>query len=497
MMLMSMFTPSPILVCILENHDFVNEVQTVTQLFFPGAKYEFVNSPIVEYPNGYVIKTSIVCNTASACVQKDNCIVAKHSLSLEELPLYLSPRRTLMLSLYHALQAAVGAHTPWGALTGIRPSKMVREWLDAGFSHDKVIATLIDPFCCTLEKAQLALTVACAERDLTSRIYNMPLSFPVNCGVSEKPVGIYVSIPFCPTRCVYCSFNVNHNFASPDIHAQYVTAVIQECTTQAKRLKEVGGTVSSIYVGGGTPTSLNENLLEQLLEAVNKNFYTNNIEYTVEAGRPDTLTKAKLQLLRNYKVNRVAVNPQTLNDKTLKAIGRKHMACDFFKAFALARDTGFECINADIIAGLPGETVDNMRHTIEGVVELSPENITVHTLAIKRASRLNETLGEFAIPSATTIEEMLKIANKACTDSGLNPYYLYRQKNMVGMFENVGYSKPGYECLYNVGMMAETQTVLGVGAGAVSKFVADGKIIREFNVKNPEVYIQRKWSEDK
>jgi len=473
------------MICVLLNHNFVNEVQTVTQLFFPNDGFKFVSEAQAEYSQGYVVQTEMAENAASAHVIKDGKAIAKYTLPLDGRPLHLSPRRVLMLALYHALQAAVGAYTPWGALTGIRPSKMVREWLEWGWSDDKIVATLADPFCCTQEKAQLALAVAKAESELTKRIYSQ----------SANPVGIYVSIPFCPTRCLYCSFNVDHNFASKDIHTQYVAAVVQECKTQAERLRQMGGAVSSIYIGGGTPTVLSENLLEQLLAAVGESF-GQTAEYSVEAGRPDTLTKPKLDILRRYGVNRIAVNPQTLNDNTLSLIGRKHSAADFFKAFHLARDVGFSYINADLISGLPGETADNMRRTIEGVVELSPENITVHTLAVKRASRLNESKGAFVLPSAQTIEEMLSIANAACASVGLNPYYLYRQKNMVGMFENVGYSKPGYECLYNVGMMAETQTVLGIGAGAVSKFVEGGKISREFNVKNPEIYVQRKGSTD-
>jgi len=469
------------MICVLLNHDFVNEVQTVTQLFFPNDGFQFVSELPAEYSQGYAVQTEMTKSAAVAHVIKDGKAIAEYSLPLDGLPLHLSPRRMLMLALYHALQVTVGAYTPWGALTGIRPSKMVREWLDLGWSDEKIAATLADPFCCTPQKAQLALAVAHAESEVTKRIYSQ----------AANPVGIYVSIPFCPTRCVYCSFNVDHNFASKDIHVQYVAAVVQECKAQAERLRQMGGAASSVYIGGGTPTVLSENLLEQLLDAVGESFGA-TAEYSVEAGRPDTLTKSKLDILRRYGVNRIAVNPQTLNDNTLSLIGRKHTAADFFRAFHLARNAGFTCINADLISGLPGETADDMRHTIEGVAELSPENITVHTLAIKRASRLNEARGAFALPNAQTTEEMLSIANATCVNAGLNPYYLYRQKNMVGMFENVGYSKPGYECLYNVGMMAETQTVLGIGAGAVSKFVEGGKISREFNVKNPEIYVQRK-----
>jgi len=456
----------------------------MTQVFFPGEKFQFIYASDLckdaLYPH-YIIKTEITKNSAHAYVLKNGKEIATHSITLDKLPLYLSPRRVLMLTLYHALQTAVGAYTPWGALTGIRPSKMAREWINNGFSYEKVVNTLIDPFCCTPEKAKLALDVALAEIELTERIYS---------NTPPTPIGIYVSIPFCPTRCVYCSFNMSQKLASEDFQSQYISAMIQECKTQAKRLNEMGGRVSSYYIGGGTPTVLSEYLLEKLLDTVTSTFGQSNIELSVEAGRSDTLTPAKLKILRKYSVNRIAVNPQTLNDKTLSIIGRNHTAADFFYAFNLTRDAGFECINTDLIAGLPGETIDDMRRTMEGIATLAPENITVHTLAIKRASALNESQADFTLPNSKTIEAMLNIASTACTNTGLYPYYLYRQKNMVGMFENVGYSKPNHECLYNIGMMAETQTILGIGASAVSKFVNGDKISREFNTKNPEIYIK-------
>jgi len=470
--------------CYLINHNYVNEVQTVAQLFSPGNCFVYASTPPAQYPSGYIVETYVFENFVSAIIIKDGNGIARHNTYFCELPLHLSSRRALMLAVYHALQNTIGAYTPWGALTGIRPTKMVREWLENSYSHEKIIALMADPFCCTEEKAHLALKVAEAEIELTRRIYASQL---------PTPIGIYISIPFCPTRCAYCSFNVDHKPAAKDIEEQYITKLIQEFPATVQRLRELGGKVSSIYIGGGTPTALSDKLLEQLLETVYTEFPSKGLEFSVEAGRPDTFTKSKLGILRRYGVNRIAVNPQTLNDSTLQIIGRKHTAADFFRAFDMARDAGFKCINTDIIAGLPGETPDDMHRTMEGIVKLSPENITVHTLAIKRASRLNAALERYSLPDAKTTETMLGIASAACRNAGLEPYYLYRQKNMVGMFENVGYSKPGHECLYNVGMMAETQTVLGIGAGAVSKFVdlTNNKIYREFNVKNPEIYVER------
>ncbi|MCL2386666.1 MAG: coproporphyrinogen dehydrogenase HemZ [Defluviitaleaceae bacterium] len=466
--------------CILRGHDFVNEVQVTAQLFFAGEKFAFVDDVA---KTGYTVKSEMIGDFVHAFVLKDCVELAHYCVQIDHSREYLNPRRYVMLAVYHALQKAVGAYTPWGTLTGIRPSKLVREWLDGGFDNDKVISILMNPFCCSEEKARLALTVAHAEKRVERRINNT--------------IGLYVSVPFCPSRCVYCSFNTSFKFADETFLERYIAALIGECHEKAVQVRDMGATISSIYVGGGTPTFLPENLLERLLGEICEAFSgTSPLEFTVEAGRPDTLTAAKLKLLRKHSVNRIAVNPQTLNDQTLTTIGRNHTADDFFKAFCIAREVGFDCINTDIIAGLPNETPNDMRRNMEALAKLSPENITIHTLAVKRASRLNEQRASSthtdSAPDPRIVESMLSIAAEYTAKMGHSPYYLYRQKNMVGLFENIGYSLPNHECLYNVGMMAEVQTILGIGAGAVSKFVEGTKITREFNAKNPEIYIERR-----
>ena len=464
--------------CFLRNHNYVNEVQVASQVFFPGEKFAFVEN-ISE--TGFTVESMIKNDNTANTVIYENGIEISRYIFRGENEKYLNIRRIIILSIYHALQKAVGAHTPWGALTGIRPSKLVREWLDDGYKNEKIILTLQNPFCCTEEKAQLALAVAHAEKQIEKRI--------------RDAIGIYVSIPFCPSRCVYCSFNTSQKPADKFFLEKYISAVISEFREKVLETKNI----SSIYIGGGTPTFLPENLLEKLLFYICEFFYTCGAEFTVEAGRPDTITAEKLKILRKYNVSRIAINPQTLNDHTLKAIGRSHSAADFFNAFLLAREAGFTCINTDFIAGLPGETPDDMYRSMESLQRLSPENITIHTLAIKRASiansmriSLNGAFPENAKQTSGEVESMLSIAAESCAEMGLSPYYLYRQKNMVGLFENVGYSKPSNECLYNVGMMAEVQTVLGFGAGAVSKYVIGNKITRDFNAKNPEIYIERR-----
>lgn len=478
--------------CKLVNHNFVNEVQTITQVFFPDAKLIFVEnastSEVVSNQDAHhleivteVLPTIVIAKIFEG--ERTLHLASEYTLSVQSLPLHLSPRRVLMLALYHALQKVKPTNTPWGALTGIRPSKMVREWLNEDWPLDKIRNVLTDTFCCQQSKALLAMSVANNENIVIDNIYEK---------YGPKPMGIYIGIPFCPTRCIYCSFNVDHVYKDKHIYENYVDAVIDEMQAKATRLKYLGGRVSSIYIGGGTPTVLSEELLEKLLKAVSAHFECQNVEYTVEAGRPDTITHSKLTLLRKYGVNRIAINPQTLNNRTLKLIGRNHTVQDFYTAFKLARKVGFDCISTDVIVGLPGEKVANVVRTMDALLELSPENITVHTLAVKRASHLNAQRGKFPLPTAEETERMLLEVSVRCLRAGFDSYYMYRQKNMVGMLENIGYSLDGHECHYNIGMMTETQTILGIGAGAVSKFVEGDRIWREINPKNAEVYLSRR-----
>ncbi|MCL1878553.1 MAG: coproporphyrinogen dehydrogenase HemZ [Defluviitaleaceae bacterium] len=490
--------------CVLRGHECRNEVQVVAQVFFPGARFSFGEDICA---NGFCVESFFDGGAAWAVIYKNGAEITREKFA-DGGESFLNSRRILMLAIYHALQRAVGAHTPWGALTGIRPSKLVREWMGDGCGDDDILARLANPFCVSDEKARLAVATAHAEQRVEARI--------------SGSVGLYISVPFCPSRCIYCSFNTADKPADADFLARYVSAIIDEIREKVIYLRESGLRISSIYIGGGTPTFLPNALLEKMLFAARENFaefLMLDAEFTVEAGRPDTLTPTNLQILRRYGVNRIAVNPQTLNDAALAAIGRSHTAADFFRAFALARDAGFDCINTDLIAGLPGETDGDMRRNMDALAPLAPENITIHTLAIKRASHLKARQacigrrGHLVVGDITSrsriafdaceqigaknfgknsVEAALSVAAESCAAMGLSPYYLYRQKNMVGLFENVGYALPGRECLYNVGMMAEVQTILGIGAGAVSKFVRGAKISREFNAKNPEVFVARR-----
>ena len=449
--------------CVLKNHGFRNEVQVVAQVFFPGAKFAFLDDVA---DAGFSVVSEIVAGGAKGFVYENG--VCRAEYLFDSTADYLNERRIVMLALFHALKTAVPTDTPWGALTGVRPSKPVREWLEAHLDEREILRRPTQTFCVSEEKSQLALSAAHAEKLIGKKI----------CGTS----GLYVSVPFCPSRCVYCSFNTSQKPASEDFLQMYLDALVAEI-----RSFRIDLPLSSIYIGGGTPTVLSNRQLETLLSAICENFPV-SCEFTVEAGRPDTITPQNLGILKRYGVNRIAINPQTSNDRTLAAIGRNHRFADFLAAYDMARQAGFDCINVDLIAGLPGETPADMRRSMDALARLAPENITIHTLAIKRASRLNELR---LTPGPEGVPEMLAISDEACRAANLRPYYLYRQKNMAARLENVGYARPGYECLYNAGMMAELQTIYGVGAGAVTKFIAGDLITRKFNPKAPDIYIRK------
>jgi oxygen-independent coproporphyrinogen-3 oxidase len=365
----------------------------------------------------------------------------------------------------------------WGALTGVRPAKIVWSMWDMGYSDEQALNSLINDYCVSKEKAQLALAVAKNEKKIVER------------GSKDK-IGLYIGIPFCPTRCLYCSFTsyplkqysdrVDKYLDALEAEMRYVSGVIADKT------------IESLYIGGGTPTSLNETQLDRLLNMTAKYFKT-PMEYTVEAGRPDTITRQKLKSLKEYNVGRISINPQTLNDKTLKLIGREHSTQMFLDAFAMAREEGHKHINTDIILGLPGEGRDEVKLTMEGLKKLSPESITVHTLAVKRASRLKETLEKYSMTELELMESLLDISVEYTAGMGMHPYYMYRQKNMVGNFENVGYCKNDCECVYNVQIMEEKQSVWALGAGGSTKLVEPetDRIERIFNVKSVDDYITR------
>lgn len=374
-----------------------------------------------------------------------------------------------------------GGGKPWGILTGIRPAKIAVKALREGKSPEAVVEYFVKECGANLSKANLALEVALTEAPIIDKMY-------------PDGVSLYIGIPFCPSRCLYCSFVTNGTERARRLMPEYIEALKKEIRYVSEIVKLNGDRIETVYIGGGTPTTLTPELLEDMLRCL---YEYNDLscvkEFTVEAGRPDTITEEKLRILKNYGVGRISINPQTMNDETLKVIGRKHSVTDIIEAFYLARRCGFDDINMDLIAGLPGEDFEMFRHSLEEVEKLSPEDTTVHTLSIKRSSILNEYRDSYRMTEGEEVSRMVDYAREYMKSRGKIPYYMYRQKNQLGNLENVAYCKKGHESLYNIYIMEELQTIISMGAGGVTKTVdrETDRIERIFNVKEAKDYIER------
>ena len=398
---------------------------------------------------------------------------------LDEAPerVYHTLQHALKMAFYQAGTAVLGQEPPWGALTGVRPVKLPTRCMLAGGTPEQAQAELEGEYRVSPLRAKLA--VDCAQASLA-----------VDREVREDQVSLYIGIPFCPTRCAYCSFVSADVGRTLKLVEPYLEAVLEEVEYTGRVLRESGLSIHSLYVGGGTPTTLSAGQLERLFSSARAHLPLETcVEYTVEAGRPDTITREKLEVLRDQGVERISINPQTLEDEVLAAIGRKHSAQDILDAYALAREVGFASINMDLIAGLPRDSFEGFRRSLEGVLALRPENVTVHTLALKKGSRLMEEGG--ALPSGEETARMLDFSRDALREAGFLPYYLYRQKYMSGSLENVGWCLPGKESVYNIIMMEELQTVVSIGGGGVTKLVdrKNGRIVRLPNPKYPHDYL--------
>ena len=381
--------------------------------------------------------------------------------------------------IYISLSEYLKVSLPWGTLTGIRPTKIPMTLLCEGADITEIEEYMKDVYLLSDEKTALSIDIAQRERELLKKIHYVD-------GYS-----VYIGIPFCPTTCLYCSFTSFPIAAWRKRVDEYLAALEREIEFTADFYKDKF--LDTIYIGGGTPTTLSAEELERLLSKINATFDMSHVlEFTVEAGRADSITIEKLKVLKAAGVTRISVNPQTMNQKTLDFIGRRHTVEDVLRAYKDARDVGFDNINMDIILGLPGENEEEVSHTIDEIMKLKPESLTVHSLAIKRASRLAEWIRENGMCALNNTDKTMKIAAKGAEDMGMKPYYLYRQKNMSGNFENVGYSIPGKEGIYNILIMEELQTIVALGAGSVTKRVyGDGRIERCDNVKDVGLYIEK------
>ena len=380
-------------------------------------------------------------------------------------------------SFCHAAMKIKKINLPWGVMSGIRPAKNIREFLESGVKKEELIPLLYKLYEVEPEKARLAMTVAENEKEILKK-------------AKSDSVSVYVGIPFCPTRCLYCSFVSTDIRVSGKYIEEYLNLLLLELDKTAEILKKSGKRVQNIYIGGGTPTTLSAEQLSRLLKRLGTLIPPEGLEeFTLEAGRPDTITEEKLICAKDGGVTRISINPQTMNGKTLERVGRAHTPEMAETSFKLAREVGFDNINMDLIAGLPGETLNDFIYTVDKVSELDPENITVHSMCIKKSADFRFSGEELA--AGQLMNSMLSYAQNKMSETGRVPYYMYRQKNISGNLENVGYSKPGFMSFYNINIMEETQTIIAVGCGGSTKVVKDGKISRIFNFKDPKTYIDR------
>ncbi|MBQ0037547.1 MAG: coproporphyrinogen dehydrogenase HemZ [Clostridiales bacterium] len=401
------------------------------------------------------------------------------SPALDEYEAERQRQKAVKLSFFKAARAITGTTPTWGALTGIRPGKLAARFLEQGQSTAQVDRILRDTYFVAPERRRLCIETA--QAGLKAKRELQP-----------EDISLYIGIPFCPTRCAYCSFVSASVEKSFGLMEPYLEALLQEITDAAQMVKEAGLRIKSFYMGGGTPTTLSAQQMDRLLTHLNRSFDMSHcVEYCIEAGRPDTITRDKLRVIMDHGADRISVNPQSLEDHVLEAIGRKHTAKDIEDTMALATSMGFPHVNMDLIAGLPEDTPEGFRRTLDKCLTFGADNITIHTLALKKGSRI--LLEGLTIPTAEQVAQMLDYANPTLRGAGFAPYYLYRQKYMSGSFENVGWCIPGSEGLYNIYIMEELHSILSLGAGGSTKMVdaSRGRIERVFHPKFPKEYIER------
>ncbi|MBS6644942.1 MAG: coproporphyrinogen dehydrogenase HemZ [Clostridiaceae bacterium] len=382
--------------------------------------------------------------------------------------------------LYTMLSEYTGKKLPWGTLTGIRPTKIAMTKFQEGMTEDEIFRYMKDTYYTSDEKIKLSIEIAAREMQLLSTIDY------------EHGYSLYIGIPFCPTTCLYCSFTSYPIGRWQGRTHLYLDALFHEMEYVAERMK--GRTLDTVYFGGGTPTSLPAEDLDRLIAKLKSTFDFSTVqEFTVEAGRPDSITREKFQVLKKHGVDRISINPQTMKQETLDLIGRRHTVGMVKACFQLAREMGFDNINMDLIIGLPEETMEDVVNTMEEIKALGPDSVTVHSLAIKRAARLNMFKEKYADLKITNTQEMIDLTAEYAREMGMEPYYLYRQKNMAGNFENVGYALPGKACIYNILIMEEKQTIAACGAGTTTKvlYPAENRLERAENVKDVDLYIQK------
>ena len=465
---------------ILSGNDYKYELEGVLKLFIPATQFTHISADKIETEDDHVFARQkftknkvllyVICKYNGKKCHKSVLLDIAENHDTTDKELYLSKL------LYEALSELTGITPKWGVITGIRPVKRVNTWLSEGLDKNEIYERLSKDYLCSKEKCDIAYSTAMTQQKILDAL-------------DKRSFSLYVNIPFCPTRCSYCSFISQTLDSGRKLIPEYIEKMCREIRQTALITKDLGLKLDTVYFGGGTPTSLEAEQLGTIMKCIEHSFDMSTVrEYTVEAGRPDTITEDKLRTIKENGCTHISINPQSLNQKVLEAIGRSHSVEQFYESYELARKIGFKCINTDVIAGLPEDTVESFQATVDKLISLSPENFTVHTLSIKRAALLNQ--GDKTVLKNPT-DDMVDHATERLINDGYSPYYLYRQKNMVGNLENIGWAKPGYESLYNIYIMEEVQTILAVGAGASTKLVDHPNgLERVFNYKFPLEYIK-------
>ena len=463
---------------LLTGHEERYAIEQLQLSLFPGEHMEPVHGPFQGDGAESVLSRGAAYLTATTTIwyhgQKSQCT---RRMRLESETVQLR-RRLLQRSYYGAACPLLPEPPPWGALAGVRPTKITTKFLLEGGSLRSAGTMLKQIYYVTPARRQLWLEASQATVQAARLL-------------EPRDISVYVGIPFCPTRCAYCSFVSASTSRSGGLVEPYLQALSREIQAVGQMLASSGLRARTLYIGGGTPTTLTACQLNRLLDLIDRSLdLTGCLEYTVEAGRPDTITQEKLQVLARHGVGRVSINPQSMDDRVLALCGRRHKAAQIPEGFRMARQAGFSSINMDLIAGLPGDTPAGFRGSLEAVAALGPENITIHTLALKKGADLYQHPEN--LPNTEDVAEMVRFSQEFLRQQGYQPYYLYRQKYMSGNFENVGWCKPGKACLYNIYMMEELHSIVALGAGATSKAnFPGGRLERFANPKFPQQYMER------
>ena len=469
-------------------------VQTLCMIFFPGEK--FSNDDTDEESQYLYVKT-VADETGVSSYAKltYNGKTVASEKRVENIP-ERTKERTLKLAVGLAVVSCgvelVGYRPAWGMLVGVRPSKVATEMLNSGLSKSKVKKILTNDYLVIPKKASLAVDVALYEKKITGKS-------------TSKDCSLYISIPFCPSRCTYCSFVSYTSSRLLSLIHEYLERILKDIDTNFRIINDLGLNLKTVYIGGGTPTILDEKMLEILLAKITSKVDVSTLEeFTLESGRPDTITPEKLAIAKAYGVSRICVNPQTLSDEILSCIGRNHTVEDFYKAYEIAKNSQIKTINVDLIAGLPMDNFKNFSATFDKVLKLQPENITVHTFCVKKSAEIRKTNTNIYDASGTDTGKCVDYSQIKAIQNEYLPYYMYRQKNATGNYENVGFTKEDHEGYYNIYMMEELHSIFAVGAGAVTKLVdnsdsiksSEKKIVRLFNQKYPYEYLSEDKSEE-